>query len=73
MEIKNNLRQLVAKTGMKHSFLSDKVGVSDTAFSYWINNHRQPGGVYTQRLQKILGCDEIDIFNDDSWEFNNGN
>ena len=73
MEIKNNLRQLVAKTGMKHSFLSDKVGVSDTAFSYWINNHRQPSGRYPQRLQVILGFKNGELYQDDDWMAENGN
>jgi len=62
MEIKNNLRHLVAKTGMKHSFLSDKVGVSDTAFSYWVNNHRQPSGIYIARLCEELGCTAQEIY-----------
>ena len=63
MEIKNNLKQLVAKTGMKHSFLSGKVGVSDTAFSYWVNNHRQPSGIYIARLCEELGCTAQEIYN----------
>ena len=62
MEIKNNLKQLVAKTGMKHSFLSDKVGVSDTAFSYWVINHRQPSGIYVARLCEELGCTAQEIY-----------
>ena len=61
-EVRNNLKGLVAKTGMKHSFLADKVGVSDTAFSYWINNHRQPSGIYIARLCKELDCVAQEIY-----------
>ena len=62
MEIKNNLRQLVAKTGMKHSFIADKVKVSYTGFSYWINNHRQPSGIYIARLCEELDCIAQEIY-----------
>ena len=62
MEIKNNLRQLVAKSGMKHKFIALKVDVSDTAFSYWINNHRQPSGIYVARLCEELDCIAQEIY-----------
>ena len=39
--MENNLKEIVSKKGVKHSFLAKLVGVSDTAFSYWIYNHRQ--------------------------------
>ena len=72
-EVRNNLKGLVAKTGMKHSFLADKVGVSDTAFSYWINNHRNPTGIYVQRLEVFLNLDKGELFQDDEWMAENGN
>ena len=73
MEIKNNLRQLVAKTGMKHSFIADSIVVSHTAFSYWINNHRQPSGRFSQRLAVFLNIDKAELFQDDEWMAENGN
>ena len=71
--IKNNLRQLVAKTGMKHSFIADKVKVSYTGFSYWINKHRNPTGIYAQRLEVFLNLDKGELFQDDDWMAENGN
>jgi len=78
MEIKddlteNNLKQLVAKTGMKHSFIADSIKISHTGFSYWINNHRQPSGKYAQRLEVFLNLKRGELFQDDEWMAKNGN
>ena len=73
MENKNNLKQLVAKSGMKHSFIADSIAVSHTAFSYWINNHRQPSGRFSQRLEVFLNLDRGALFEDDDWMAENGN
>tara|TARA_R100001443_G_scaffold48009_3_gene60410 strand:+ start:3553 stop:3741 length:189 start_codon:yes stop_codon:yes gene_type:complete len=61
--MENNLKEIVSKKGVKHSFLAKLVGVSDTAFSYWINNHRQPSGIYIAKLCKELGCKAEEIYN----------
>tara|TARA_Y100001963_G_scaffold7439_1_gene9703 strand:+ start:620 stop:808 length:189 start_codon:yes stop_codon:yes gene_type:complete len=61
--MENNLKKIVLEKGMRHSYLAEKVGVSNTAFSYWINNHRQPSGIYIARLCKELGCVAEEIYN----------
>ena len=73
METKNNLRKLVAKSGMKHNFIADIIDVSHTAFSYWINNHRQPSGRFSQRLEGFLNLEKGALFEDDDWMAENGN
>lgn len=60
--MENNLKQIITDKGIKHGFLAKSVGVSDTAFSYWVNNHRQPSGVYIAKLCKVLGCTAEDIY-----------
>ena len=60
--MENNLKKIVTNKGYKHSFLAKLVGVSDTAFSYWINNHRQPSGIYVARLCKELDCIAQEIY-----------
>ena len=54
--MENNLKKLVSDKGLKHSFLAKSVGVSVTAFSYWMNNNRQPRGIYVARLCEELNC-----------------
>ena len=60
--MENNLKKIVTNKGIKHSFLAKSVGVSDTAFSYWINNHRQQSGIYIAKLCKELGCTAQEIY-----------
>ena len=60
--MENNLKKIVSNKGIKHSFLARIVGVSDTAFSYWVNNHRQPSGIYVARLCEELGCTAQEIY-----------
>jgi len=60
--MENNLKKIVSNKGIKHSFLARIVGVSDTAFSYWVNNHRQPSGIYVARLCKELNCKAEEIY-----------
>lgn len=60
--MENNLKKIVNDKGIKHSFLADKIGVSTTAFSYWINNHRQPSGVYLALLCEELDCIAQEIY-----------
>ncbi len=60
--MENNLKKIVTNKGIKHSFLAKSVGVSDTAFSYWINNQRQPSGIYIAKLCKELGCTAQEIY-----------
>jgi|TARA_Y100000593_G_scaffold88853_1_gene171918 DNA-binding Xre family transcriptional regulator len=60
--MENNLKKIVTNKGIKHRFLADSVGVSVTAFSYWINNHRQPSGIFLAKLCKELGCTAEEIY-----------
>tara|TARA_R100001594_G_scaffold3011_1_gene11629 strand:+ start:1851 stop:2048 length:198 start_codon:yes stop_codon:yes gene_type:complete len=61
--MENNLKEIVKEKGIKHSFLAKTVGVSTTAFSYWVNNHRQPSGIYIARLCEELNCTAQEIYN----------
>ena len=60
--MENNIKRIVREKGIKHSFLAKLVGVSTTAFSYWVNNHRQPSGIYVARLCKELDCKAEEIY-----------
>lgn len=46
METKNNLRKLVAKSGMKHNFIADIIDVSHTAFRIGLTTTDNQVGVF---------------------------
>lgn len=58
----NNLKRLIRAKGLRQGWIAEQVGVTDTAISYWVNNHRQPSGVYIARLTKILECSAQEIY-----------
>ena len=60
--MENNLKSLVSGKGLRHGYLAEQVKVSRTAFSYWINNKRQPSGIYVARLCKALECTAQEIY-----------
>ena len=43
--MENKLKQLIRVKGLRQKWIAEQVGVTDTALSYWVNNHRQPSGV----------------------------
>ena len=70
--MENNLKKIIDEKNViarakecqeyKHGLLAVKVKVARTAFSYWINNKRQPSGIYVARLCKALECTAQDIY-----------
>ena len=58
----NNLKKLIRAKGLRQCWIAEQVGVTNTAISYWVNNHRQPGGVYIAQLTKILDCSAQEIY-----------
>ena len=60
--MENNLKQIIKVRGLRQKWLAEQVGVTDTALSYWVNNHRQPSGVYLAKLIKLLECSAEEIY-----------
>tara|TARA_R100000278_G_scaffold120312_1_gene102601 strand:+ start:535 stop:723 length:189 start_codon:yes stop_codon:yes gene_type:complete len=60
--MKNNLKKIIRDKGIHQGWLAKQLGVSSTAISYWVNNRRQPSGVYIAYLTKILNCSAQEIY-----------
>ena len=58
----NNLKYIIRDRGLKQAWIAEQVGVTDTALSYWVNNRRQPSGVYLAKLTVVLKCTAEEIY-----------
>jgi len=60
--MKNNINVWIAKRGYKKRYIAEKLGVSQTVLSRWINGHSNPSLENALKLANILKCKVDDLF-----------
>lgn len=60
--MKNNIEYWITKSGYKKKFIADKMNVSQTVLSRWINNHSMPSLKNAFKLAELLECKVDDLY-----------
>lgn len=60
--MKSNINVWIAKSGMSKKEVAQKMGVSQTVLSRWINNHTMPSLENAFKLADILNCKVDDLY-----------
>ena len=58
----NNIKQVIADSGLRKNWIADKIGVHPSHISMWISEIRVPNKSRIRMLCKILGCKVLDLF-----------
>lgn len=60
--MENRLKEIIAKSGLKKSFIASKIGVANNTFSCYISGRRNPTVKTAEKIADILNCSVEDIF-----------
>jgi len=60
--MKNNINVWVAKSGMNKKEVAEKMGVSQTVLSRWINGKSDPSLRNALKLAELLNCSVDDLY-----------
>ena len=63
--MKNNINVWIAKSGMSKKEVAEKMGVSQTVLSRWINRHSNPSLEKAISLAELLNCKVDDLYEKD--------
>ena len=58
----NNIKQVIADSGLRKNWIAGKVGVHPSHISMWIAEERQPNKARIRAMCKILNCKVKDLF-----------
>ena len=58
----NNIKQVIADSGLRKNWIADKLGVHPSHISMWISEERKPNKPRIRMLCKVLGCKVLDLF-----------
>ena len=58
----NNLKSVITISGLKQSWIANKIGEHPSRISDWIAERRIPSSPKKRMLCKILGCKVGDLF-----------
>ena len=58
----NNIKQILAKKGIKQKFLCDKLDINESVLSLIINNKRKPSQDRLKALAKLLNVSIKDLY-----------
>ena len=58
----NNIKQVIATSGLRKNWIADKMNVHPADISMWISEIRKPSKPRIRMLCKILGCKVLDLF-----------
>lgn len=61
-KMKSQIKVWIAKNDMSNKEVSDKMKISQTVLSRWINGHSMPSVINLFRLAKILNCKADDLY-----------
>ncbi len=53
--MENNIKQILAKKGIKQKFVCDRLGINESVLSLIINNKRKPSQSRLKAMAKLLG------------------
>lgn len=57
-----NIRHFILENGFKHKYVADKIGMSDQAFSNFINGRNSADIDIVPKLCDVLGCTPNDLY-----------
>ena len=58
----NNIKQVIALSGLKQSWIANKIGEHPSRISDWIAGRRIPSSPKKRMLCKLLNCKVVDLF-----------
>ena len=58
----NNIKQVIADSGLRKNWIAGKIGVHPSHISMWISEDRKPSKPRIRMLCKVLGCKVVDLF-----------
>ena len=58
----NNIKQVIADSGLRKNWIADKIGVHPSHISMWISGERTASKPRIRMLCKLLNCKVIDLF-----------
>tara|TARA_R100000808_G_C2153091_1_gene162987 strand:+ start:1426 stop:1656 length:231 start_codon:yes stop_codon:yes gene_type:complete len=62
MELENNIKEYIKKSGYKSYFIADKIGCNPSDISRWISGERRPSRERLRRLSKLLRIPMKDLY-----------
>ncbi len=60
--MKSNIEYWITKSGYKKKFIADKLSISQTVLSRWINDRSKPSLENAFKLADILNCKVDDLY-----------
>lgn len=57
-----NIKAELARKGLSAQDLAEKIGVTSTTFSFWMNGRSEPSISKAIAIAEILGCDVLYLF-----------
>lgn len=60
--MKNNLEEMIHKSGLKKGFLAKQINVTPQQFSKWIKGEHYPPADKLFKLAKLLDCKVDDLY-----------
>ena len=58
----NNIKQVIADSGLRKNWIAEKIGVKPSHISMWISGERTANKPRIRMLCKILKCKVADLF-----------
>lgn len=60
----NKIKDKIRKEGRTQAWIAEKVGISQTTLSKYVNNKRKPNYEVARKISIVLNCNPDDIFLD---------
>ena len=61
--MKNNLKTIINKIGVKQKWVAERVGTTQSLVSLWVNNKKQPKIDSLLKLSTALNCSIEEMYN----------
>ena len=58
----NNIKKVIADSGLRKNWIAQKIGVHPSHISMWISGDRNPNKARIRAMCKVLNCKVKDIF-----------
>ena len=58
----NNIKQMIDKSGLKQTFIADRLGFHPADISHWISGRRLMGKVVCKDMAELLNCRMCDLY-----------